>query len=185
MVSAHPGHGRPGSGSDPLVTLSDPLAQVQTAAAGNRATAQAGLLAGQPPLAPSQPEFDQKLGQRLMMMVQHGVRQASVSVHPEHLGPIEIRLKLDSDSTQLTLHSPHAAVRDALEQALPRLREMFVDAGMTLADVDIGQGDAGTHSGDQSEADRSVASPDAEEGGADDGRSRHSAIRVGLIDTFA
>jgi flagellar hook-length control protein FliK len=35
--------------------------------------------------------------------------------------------------------SRHADVRDAVEQALPRLREMFEDKGLNLSDADVSQ----------------------------------------------
>jgi flagellar hook-length control protein FliK len=91
-------------------------------------------------LSPGTAAFDAALGQRLVWMVGRGVQDARLQVVPEHLGPIDIRLRMDGDSAQLLLSSTQAVTRDALEQALPRLREQFADAGVQLTQADVGDG---------------------------------------------
>jgi flagellar hook-length control protein FliK len=45
------------------------------------------------------------------------------------------------DGANITFTAQHAMTRDALEQALPRLREMFSGSGLALAGADVaGQG---------------------------------------------
>jgi flagellar hook-length control protein FliK len=63
-----------------------------------------------------------------------------------------VRVQLGHDhQTSISFSSPHAQVRDALETAVPRLREMFGESGLTLGNVDVshhsmsGQGQAGQH----------------------------------------
>lgn len=93
---------------------------------------------GWQPLTPGSQTFEAALGQRLLWMAGRGVQDARLQVHPEHLGPIDIRLRLDGDSAQLLAAATQAVTRDALEQALPRLREQLAEAGLQLTQADVG-----------------------------------------------
>jgi flagellar hook-length control protein FliK len=46
---------------------------------------------------------------------------------------------MEGDKATLAFASQHAAVRDALESALPRLREMFAQNGLDIVDVNVSQ----------------------------------------------
>jgi flagellar hook-length control protein FliK len=91
--------------------------------------------------------WDGEFGQRVVWLAQNNQQLAQISVSPPQLGPIEIRLHLSQDQASLSFVSPHAPVREAIEAALPRLRELFSETGLTLGQVDVsaefhGQGDA-------------------------------------------
>lgn len=136
-------------------------------------------------------QFASELGQRVVTMVEQGVHDARLRVHPEHLGPIEIRVRLDGDSAQVTFHSAHGAVREALADAVPRLRELLGAAGFGLDHVDIGAGDpqwAGTpdgHARDAGGAGRADVDSSTEVSVERDEPARAVAITHGLVDTFA
>lgn len=136
-------------------------------------------------------QFVADLGQRVVTMVEQGVHDARLRVHPEHLGPIDIRVRLDGDSAQVTFHSAHGVVRDALADAVPRLRELLGAAGFGLEHVDIGAGDpqwAGTPDGHARDADaptRTAADSGVAASVERDAPARAVAIADGLVDTFA
>lgn len=109
-----------------------------TALTGGTATA---LFAAQSPLVPDSAGFGRGLGERLVILVQQGLQQAQLRVHPEHLGPMDVRLRIEGESVQLTLGSPHASVREALEGALPRLRETLAEHGLSLSQAQVGGGE--------------------------------------------
>lgn len=167
------------------------LPQVLTAAAtpaptdARAAMFQAVPLSGQP-LTPGTPDFDPALGERVLWMVQQGLQSARVRVHPEHLGPIDIRLKLDGDAAQITLVAAHGVARDALEQALPRLRDMLGDAGVTLTQADISDRGAGAN---DRRAPLTNDMPMSDDGIAVEGTSPGVVHRLitpaGLVDRFA
>ena len=141
------------------------------------------------PTTPSQqPVFEQALGERLAWLVQEGRHDARIKLHPAELGSIDIRLSVDGEATRVSLSSPHAAVRDALEQALPRLRELLGHGGFDLSQVDIGAGDARSHGDFGRGALPSVTGPDFA-AVADEAEpvALHVALRLpqGLVDTFA
>jgi hypothetical protein len=132
-------------------------------------------------------ERAQPVARQLLHMVQQGQQQARLHIHPEHLGSIDIRLRVDGDSAQVSFSAANSQVREVLEQSLPRLREMFAEAGLELTDagVDTGHGEHAAGAGGQTDA-AAAAQGDTEEGDAEsvsvhlrpDGSS-------GLLDTFA
>jgi flagellar hook-length control protein FliK len=62
---------------------------------------------------------------------------AELSLNPANMGTVEVRLSLNEDGAGAHFFSPHAQVREALEAAMPRLREMLSQAGITLQDTSV------------------------------------------------
>lgn len=77
------------------------------------------------------------LGQRLLMMAENGVEVARLRLTPAHLGPLEIHVNVEEDRAQVWFGAQHSQTRDALESALPRLREMFAEQGLELTQADV------------------------------------------------
>lgn len=121
-------------------------APVQAAAATLAATGTAAATA--PPAlpigpAPGQAAWGEAVGQRVLWMVSNKHQVAELRLNPPDLGPVEVKVRNDDDGLRLTFAAGNAAVREALEAAAPRLREMFQAEGLNLANVDIGQRQAG------------------------------------------
>ncbi len=85
----------------------------------------------------NQAGWDKALGERIQWMVGQGMQRASIKLNPAHLGPMEVRIQVQNDQASVQFTSAHGVVREALEAALPRLRDMFDNAGVELADVDV------------------------------------------------
>jgi flagellar hook-length control protein FliK len=83
------------------------------------------------------PEWGQGLGRQVLWMANQNMHSAEMRLNPAHLGPIEVRIKMDDDQVSVAFNSQHAVVREALETAIPRLREMFESNGMNLSNADI------------------------------------------------
>jgi flagellar hook-length control protein FliK len=83
------------------------------------------------------PEWGAEIGQKVAWLATRQEQIAHINVSPPQLGPIEIRLNLASDQASALFVSPHASVREAIEAALPRLRDMLAEGGLTLANVDV------------------------------------------------
>ncbi len=90
------------------------------------------------PVAAGQParSMSDAIGMRLQWMAQHGHQQATLQLHPERLGTLDIRLRVEGDTAHLQLNA-HAQARESLEQAAPRLREMLAELGLAGAQIDI------------------------------------------------
>jgi len=87
------------------------------------------------------PRWQQELGERMTWLAQRGegVQSAEIKLNPAHLGPLEVRVSVDRDQTSIQFVSQHAAVREAIEAAVPKLREMFGQHHLNLADVNVSQ----------------------------------------------
>jgi flagellar hook-length control protein FliK len=119
-------------------------------------------------------------------MVRGEVARAELRLDPPDLGPLEVRISLVDGETRVSFVAPQAAVREAVEAALPRLREMLTATGLNLGQVDVSGGGA-----------RERAPADPPPGGPSQGprRSRTdgvamdpgrpAAIARGLFDAYA
>lgn len=128
------------------------------------------------------PAWADELGSRMIMMSERGHHSASLRLSPEHLGPLEVRISVRDDQATVFFGSANADTRAALEQALPRLRELFASQGMSLAD-------AGVHhqaSQGQQQSPSSFAGSSGNDAGAEPvAVSTAVAIKLGLVDAYA
>ncbi|PWB55339.1 MAG: hypothetical protein C3F18_05805 [Nitrosomonadales bacterium] len=77
------------------------------------------------------------LGQKVVWMAGQQTQVAELHLNPPHLGPMEVRLSVSNDQVSALFVSHQPAVREAIEAAMPRLREMFADSGMTLGNATV------------------------------------------------
>lgn len=84
-----------------------------------------------------QANWDQALGERIQWLMGQRLQGAQIKLNPAHLGPMEVRIQMQHDQASIQFTSAHAVVREALEAALPRLRDMFESAGVELLNVDV------------------------------------------------
>ena len=108
----------------------------------------------------TKPNWGPELGQRLMMMVGQKIQLAEIRLDPPDLGPMEVKVRMQQEQAHVVFNSQHAVVRDALEQALPRLREMFEQNGLALGDVDVQDQTAQQGHGEGSDEGQGVAAGD-------------------------
>jgi len=94
--------------------------------------------------------FSSNLSNRLMMMSQDGVQSARLKLHPENLGPLDVRIQIEEDGARVWFAAQHGQTREALEAAIPRLRELFADQGLQLVRADVTSGDGRQQTGDGS-----------------------------------
>lgn len=83
------------------------------------------------------PAWNDELGGRLTWMAANGRESASLRLSPENLGPLEVRISVQDGEAKVWFGAAHADTRSALEQSLPRLREMFASQGLVLADSGV------------------------------------------------
>jgi Flagellar hook-length control protein FliK len=106
-----------------------------TAASAPAAPAPAPVVAVNTPLG--QADWDQALGERIQWLAGQKMQGAQVKLNPASLGPMEVRIQVQNDQASVQFTAHHAVVREALEAALPRLREMFEASGVQLVNVDV------------------------------------------------
>ncbi len=89
------------------------------------------------------------INERILWMAAQNVSSAEIHLDPPELGPLQVRISVSGEQTQVTFTSQHAAVREALDLGAHRLREMLEDQGLNSVNVDVSdQSFAERHSGD-------------------------------------
>ena len=86
--------------------------------------------------------WERAFGERVVWLVGQQIQAAEVRLNPPHLGPVEVRLSLTGQDASVSFTVSHGATRDAIEQAIPRLRELFAEHQLQIVNVDVGQRDA-------------------------------------------
>lgn len=81
--------------------------------------------------------WDNALGQRVLWMVSQQQQVAELTLNPPDLGPLQVVLTINNDQASATFISQNADVRQALEAALPRLKEMMADSGLSLGNTAV------------------------------------------------
>ncbi|MEQ1674790.1 MAG: flagellar hook-length control protein FliK, partial [Candidatus Nitrotoga sp.] len=78
-------------------------------------------------------EFTQKIS----WMSSQKNQVAELHLNPPDLGPLDVVLKISDNQATAVFMSSHSAVRDAVENALPKLREILADNGITLGNTTV------------------------------------------------
>lgn len=74
----------------------------------------------------------------MVWLARNDQQSAQISITPPQLGPIQITLNLNGDQASAVFASPHAEVRQAIQDALPQLRDMLSAAGINLGQANVG-----------------------------------------------
>ncbi|CNE35306.1 flagellar hook-length control protein FliK [Yersinia nurmii] len=82
-------------------------------------------------------EWQQALGQQVLMFSRNGQQNAELRLHPQELGALQISLKIEDNQAQLHFASAHGQVRAALEAALPGLRHALAESGIQLGQSSV------------------------------------------------
>ncbi len=80
-----------------------------------------------------------ELNNRMAWMVSKDIKVASLRLNPVELGPMEVRIQIKNEQVDVLFNSTHSQVREAIEAAVPRLRDMFSEQLLRLDNVNISQ----------------------------------------------
>ncbi|QDX29663.1 flagellar hook-length control protein FliK [Dickeya poaceiphila] len=98
-------------------------------------------------------QWNDALGQQVVMFARNGQQTAELKLHPEELGSLHIMLKIEDNQAQIHMISGNSQVRSALESALPHLRSAMADNG-----INLGQSSVGSDAGSWQQSQQQVAS---------------------------
>ena len=138
-----------------------------------------------------QPQWGEALAGRIVWMLTESNHTAQINLNPPELGPIEVRVSMKDDHTNVNFYAHHGDVRDAIEEAMPRLREMLQQNGLKLDESQIShqsfsqsqhqdhEAGAKQHLHSDSDADSSIAA----RGESSVTRVSHNAT-IGYIDQY-
>ena len=122
------------------------------------------------------PEWQQQLGQQVMMFNRQGQQTAELRLHPQDLGSIQISMKIENNQAQLHFVSGHSAVRSAIEAAMPDLKTALADNGISL-----GQSSVGSDSSQWQQAQQQSSQSGSQQGNA----SSWAAFNAGGVNAAA
>ncbi len=139
----------------------------------------------------NQPGWDQALGSRILWMVNRDVQVAEIKLNPPQLGPLEVRISVANDQTNVTFVSNNSVTREMLDGAIPRLREMFDEQGISLVNVDVSEHSLARQEQHETNDPRSGPGQWSNNDESDDASTEphrmphHASMSVGMLDTYA
>ncbi|MFC0135040.1 hypothetical protein CR105_19075 [Massilia eurypsychrophila] len=165
--------------SAPVQQASQVMAQgVNAANPGERIAARVGT-----------PGWDNQVGQKIVWMVAGKEQSATLTLNPPDMGPMQVVLSVTNDQATVSFTAAQPEVRQALENAMPKLREMMSENGISLGNASVSEGaqdqrqaqhgeksrgqGGGNRFGDGGDVAGTAEAPRATRGG------------TGLVDTFA
>jgi flagellar hook-length control protein FliK len=135
------------------------------------------------------PGWSTALAEQLIVFAGEKQQVAELRINPPHLGPVDITLIVGDDQASAVFASPHAVVRETIESALPRLREVLAESGINLGQASV-TADSPRDGSAQAQS-RSGFSTGRERSGVDSAHAMAAARTVpgralpGLVDLFA
>jgi flagellar hook-length control protein FliK len=138
------------------------------------------------------PGWDNQVGQKIIWMVAGKEQTASLTLNPPDMGPMHVVLSVTNDQATVTFTAAQPEVRQALEAAMPKLREMMGENGIALGNATVNAGTPDGRQAQQGEQQRGQAtgtrfgntSPDAAPISLAPARQGTSS-GSGMVDTFA
>jgi flagellar hook-length control protein FliK len=137
------------------------------------------------------PGWDNQVSQKIVWMVAGKEQSASLTLNPPDMGPMQVVLSVNNDQATVTFTSAQPEVRQALENAMPKLREMLGETGIALGSATVNAGMPEQRQPSHGEQSRGASGATRVAGGAEvaidpaQPLAARSAGGLGMVDTFA
>lgn len=118
--------------------------------------------------------WTQELGDKMVWMAGKQGHTSELILNPPSLGTVEVRLHVNGTDAGAQFFSANADVRNAIEAAMPKLREMLAGAGIALGEAMVSN-----QSFSQREAFRQQSQKAGQGGGGGNGDDPVSGVSVG------
>ncbi len=134
------------------------------------------------------PKWAEAIHQRVSMLAGVGIQSAEIRLNPAELGPLQVRISIEDNSANIAFGATQAVTREALEFALPRLKEMLAENGLMLADASVSDQDITKQRDDENDRGSTDIDPGEDDTAStttDLSRTTHKTKKsAGLLDTF-
>lgn len=124
-----------------------PLASTQTTAGANAALQSSNVMTAAPMGSsnqiyayPGKSGWNQAISQKVMYMVGASEQTARLSLNPPELGPLQVVIEVNDEKANTTFISDNEEVRQALEDGMDYLREKMDEAGISLGEANVNDG---------------------------------------------
>jgi flagellar hook-length control protein FliK len=84
------------------------------------------------------PAWSKDFGQHIIRLAVEGQPRAEIHLNPPAWGPIRVSIEVNGQDATLQFSAAHPQTRDALEAAMPRLRELFSAQNLIIVGANIG-----------------------------------------------
>ncbi|GAA64134.1 flagellar hook-length control protein FliK [Pseudoalteromonas sp. BSi20311] len=91
------------------------------------------------------------LQERVTSMLSINNKEAEIRLDPPEMGSMQIRIRSDAEQAQINFVVQNQQAKEALEQSLPRLRELLMQQGLELGESSISYGDSSAEQNEQQE----------------------------------
>lgn len=134
----------------------------------------------------NQPQWGQSLAGRISMMIANHQQTAQININPPELGPIEVRITVSNDQANVNFFAHHGEVRDAIEEAFPRLKEMLGQSGLHLGESNVSEHSLseGHEQNDEVEADVTGYKQDMDSHDENIRQNISGEVTIGYIDHY-
>jgi flagellar hook-length control protein FliK len=141
------------------------------------------------------PDWEDALSQKVVFLTNAHQQTAELTLNPKDLGPLQVVLQVADNHAHALFVSQHQQVREAVEAALPKLREAMEAGGIGLGSASVSDGFA-RQTGQQAQQNGQGSSGSGRGNGGvtgtagiDDGSVSAAATAtvrrtVGMVDTF-
>ena len=85
------------------------------------------------------PAFAAELSDKVVWLASKQGQFAELSLNPPQMGALEVRLTLSGSDASAQFYSSNPVVREVIDGALPRLRELMAQAGINLGEAEVRQ----------------------------------------------
>ncbi|MBG9997816.1 flagellar hook-length control protein FliK [Pseudoalteromonas sp. NSLLW24] len=92
------------------------------------------------------------LQERVSSMLSINNKEAEIRLDPPEMGSMQIRIRSDAEQAHINFVVQNQQAKEALEQSMPRLREMLAQQGLELGESTISYGQSGGETAEQSES---------------------------------
>ena len=143
------------------------------------------------------PAWSHEVGQATLRLAANDLQSASLQLNPEHLGPVDVQVRIDNGTAHLSFNAAHADTRQAIEASRTTLDQLFSDQGLKIGDCAVGDSST-SRRGFDGDASAAGQSQRGDGGSRQDQRTGTDAtsdagtatittrVKVpGLVDTFA
>jgi len=84
-------------------------------------------------------DFVNNLQDKVLVMVQQKLQQVDIRLDPPELGQMQVKLHLHNDQASIQFIVQNQQAKEALDQNMPKLREMLAEQGVNVGDANVGQ----------------------------------------------
>ena len=142
------------------------------------------------PAGTGQRAWAEEIGNRVMWMLGRAESRAELILTPPLLGKVAVSIHLNGDQSTAQFLASSQSAREALEQAMPRLRELLAQAGINLGEASVNTSAEGRPQAENGENTHRTGAHTLEAHDGDGDASvitdpHWSRLDNGLIDTFA